>query len=411
MAERVGNAGTGFPSEMANRLIDLALDGSNEIELFGELCRGLRDFGVPLDRASIGLDTLHPILLGQHLIWTPEQDVAQETYQRVNFEETELAWAESPFHYLESRNAEKLRQRLDAPDPSPFFPVYEELRAQGLRDYLVLLRSLEKEKRFAEVDCVYSSWASRAAEGFSESDIAAIEQLFPFFSLALKQHITSDIAQTLVETYLGRDAGRRVLGGGIERGVAESIRAVLWLSDLKGSTKIVDSLPPDELMIFINDYAECIVEALHEQDGQILKFMGDGILAFFPVGEGSASEIAGACSRGLAAAEAAFERVDGVNQKREGASLPTTEFGVALHLGEVLYGNIGSRDRLDFTVIGPSVNELSRMEALARNLDQRIIISTAFAEARRADDSRLVSLGRYALRGVKAPQELYTLSH
>ena len=138
--------------------------------------------------------------------------------------------------------------------------------------------------------------------------------------------------------------------------------------------------------------------------------MGDGILAFFPVGAGSETEVAEACARAVAAAEVAFKGIDGLNLKRAAASLPTTEFGVALHLGEVLYGNIGSRDRLDFTVIGPSVNELSRMEALARNLDQRIIISTAFAEASRAQSSRLVSLGRYALRGVKAPQELYTLS-
>lgn len=399
---------------LAREMAALALDGADEVALFGVLCDGLVTLGLPLHRAMIGLDTLHPILIGQRLIWAPGQGVTQETYQRVNIEQSEQAWSESPFDYLDKRKEEKLRQRLDGPAPEPYFPVYDELRDEGLRDYLVLLRSLEKESRFGEIDCVYSSWATRTAEGFSEEDIAVIEGIFPFFSLALKQMITADIAQTLVETYLGRDAGRRVLGGHIERGVADSIRAVLWLSDLKGSTKIVDTLPPDELMIFINDYAQCIVEAIHAEEGQVLKFMGDGILAFFPVGEGSDRELAEGCARAVAAAEAAFRRVEELNRTREAASLPTTEFAVALHFGEMLYGNVGSRDRLDFTVIGPSVNELSRMEAMSRNLDQRIVISTAFAEASKGEASplvvpRLISLGRYALRGVQAPQELYTL--
>lgn len=408
-------SGSGFPAALASRMAGLALDGADELCLFQALCEGLTALGLPLHRITIGLDTLHPILIGQRLIWTPEQGVVQETFQRVHLERSEQAWAESPFHYLESRKEERLRQRLDEAAPEPFFPVYEELRAEGLRDYLVLLHSLEKERRFGEIDCVYSSWATRDEGGFSDDDLAAIEGVFPFFSLALKQMITADIAQTLVETYLGHDAGQRVLGGRIERGVSDSIQAVLWLSDLKGSTKIVDTLPPDELMVFINDYAECIVEALHAQGGQVLKFMGDGILGFFPVGDGSAEACAAGCAQAAAATEDAFRRLAELNGRREAAGLPTTDFAVALHFGEMLYGNIGSRDRLDFTVIGPSVNELSRMEALARNLDQRIVISTAFAEASGGEPApdlvpRLVSLGRYALRGVQAPQELYTLS-
>lgn len=402
------------PSALARRLVEMSLAGATETDLFRTFCERLRALGVPIDRATIGLDTLHPILLGQRLIWTPEEELFQETYDRAYVEQSEQVWSESPFHYLESRGERKLRQHLDEENPHPAFSVYDDLRAEGLRDYLVLLRSLDKDSRFGEIDCVYSSWASRAAEGFSDADIAVIEEVFPAFGLALKQHITADIAQTLVETYLGRDAGRRVLDGRIERGVAESIRAVLWLSDLMGSTKIVDTLPPDELMIFVNDYAECIVESIHEQNGQVLKFMGDGVLAFFPVGEGSAEELATACARAIDASQAAVRRVEELNLRRQAAALPTTQFVVALHFGDMLYGNIGSRDRLDFTVIGPSVNELSRMEALARNLDQRVVISTAFADAARGEPAprvvqTLVSLGRYALRGVQVPQELYTL--
>ena len=223
-------------------------------------------------------------------------------------------------------------------------------------------------------------------------------------ALVVKASSAAWIARTLMETYLGRDAGRRVLRGDIERGVTRTIRAIIWFSDLRGFTRIADSAPREQLVPLLNDYAECLASAIHAHGGQVLKFMGDGLLAIFELGEDGA-----ACSRALDAAGHAQAAAAEINRRRTADGLPTTGFGLALHVGDVLYGNIGSLDRLDFTVVGPAVNEAARIEALCGSLEQAVIVSSAFVEAGPECRARLVSLGRYALRGVARPQELFTL--
>jgi adenylate cyclase len=179
---------------------------------------------------------------------------------------------------------------------------------------------------------------------------------------------------------------------------------VLWYSDLRGFTKIAESLPSEELIQFLNEYFECLVDPVHERGGQVLKFMGDSVLAIFPVDSGP-----DVCRTALDASDDALERVKALNVRRKADGLTTTEIYVAMHLGDVNYGNIGSRDRLDFTVVGPAVNEVTRIEDMCRTLEQTVVISSAFAEAAGGCTDRLVSLGRYALRGVRQPQELFTL--
>jgi adenylate cyclase len=207
---------------------------------------------------------------------------------------------------------------------------------------------------------------------------------------------------TLMETYLGRDAGRRVLGGRIMRGVAERIDAVIWFSDLRGFTRIADTAP-EQAIPLLNDYSDAIVSAIHEHGGDVLKLIGDGTLAIF-----TAANRTNACGAALSAAVAAREGIAELNRRRVADGRPVTEMYLGLHLGEVFYGNVGSRERLDFTVIGPAVNEASRIAAMCRSVDQPVLMSSAFAgvgDIRR----RLVSVGRYALRGVARPQELFTL--
>jgi adenylate cyclase len=207
---------------------------------------------------------------------------------------------------------------------------------------------------------------------------------------------------TLMETYLGRDAARRVLSGRIMRGVADRIDAVIWFSDLRGFTRITDSTP-EQIIPLLNDYADAIVSAINAHGGDVLKLIGDGILAIF-----TAADRAHACAAALAAAMVARSEVTTLNQRRAGNGLPVTDMYVGLHVGEVFYGNIGSTERLDFTVVGPAVNETSRIAAMCRSVEQPVLVSAAFANVdgmRR----RLVSVGRYALRGVAQPQELFTL--
>ena len=205
-----------------------------------------------------------------------------------------------------------------------------------------------------------------------------------------------------METYLGRDAGRRVLSGRIMRGFADRIDAVIWFSDLRGFTRITDSAP-EQVIPLLNDYADVIVSAIHAQGGDVLKLIGDGILAIF-----AAADRANACAAALTAATATRSEVVALNIRRARDGLQVTDMYVGLHVGEVFYGNIGSTERLDFTVVGPAVNETSRIAAMCRSVDQPVLVSEAFANVD-GMRGRLVSVGRYALRGVAQPQELFTL--
>jgi adenylate cyclase len=223
-------------------------------------------------------------------------------------------------------------------------------------------------------------------------------------ALTLKSASLTRIAGTLVETYLGRDAGRKVLGGRIARGVADRIEAVLWFSDLRNYTRISDSADPEQIIPLLNEYADAILSTIHGHEGDILKLIGDGTLAIF-----TAADRATACHAALTAALEARRAVAVVNQRRMAASLPTTDMYLGLHVGEVYYGNIGSEERLDFTVVGPAVNEVSRIASMCRSLDQPVLTSSAFASAIGEPKRLLVSVGRYALRGVERPQSLFTV--
>jgi adenylate cyclase len=224
-------------------------------------------------------------------------------------------------------------------------------------------------------------------------------------ALSIKCVSLARIAETLVETYLGRDAGRRVLGGRIRRGVAETINAALWFSDLREFTRIADQAAPQHIIPFLNDYAEAVISAIHDHGGDVLKLIGDGILAVFA---GDTAEMA--CRHAMAAETALYGRLAELNDRRAGEDLPVTEAYLGLHVGDVFYGNIGSKDRLDFTVVGPAVNEVSRIAAMCRSVDRSVLVSEAFAGAMtEAERARLVSVGRYALRGVERPQHLFTI--
>jgi adenylate cyclase len=275
-----------------------------------------------------------------------------------------------------------------------------------MTDYVAITDRFAAEGIIGDMDCVYSSWTTDAPAGFRDADVADIGRLTPVLALTLKAASLARIARTLVRTYLGRDAGRRVLEGRIARGIADQIEAVLWFSDLRSYTRISDTAAPGEIIPLLNDYADAIISAIHEHGGDVLKLMGDGTLAIF-----TAEDRSHACQSALAAATAARQSVAAVNRRRAAESLPTTDMYLGLHIGEVFYGNIGSKERLDFTVVGPAVNEVSRIASMCRSVDQPLLVSSAFAAALGESRSRLVSVGRYALRGVSRPQDLFTLAN
>jgi adenylate cyclase len=392
-----------------NQLADLTawiseagLAGLSETATLTGFCERARTIGLPLARANVVIDTLHPIYEGRAFTWRREKGETRLTEFGRNDERTDL-WERSPFYRLELTGESLLRRRLSAENEAEF-PIFADLRAEGITDYLAITNRFAAEGIIGEMDCVYSSWATDAPQGFQDSDIDALSKLMPLFALTLKSASLTRIAGTLVETYLGRDAGRKVLSGRIVRGVADRIEAVLWFSDLRNYTRISDSAVPEQIIPLLNEYAGAILSAIHEREGDVLKLIGDGTLAIF-----TAADRFSACHAALTAALEARRAVAEVNERRMAANLPTTDMYLGLHVGEVFYGNIGSDERLDFTVVGPAVNEVSRIASMCRSLDQPVLTSSAFASAIGEPKRLLVSVGRYALRGVGRPQDLFTL--
>jgi adenylate cyclase len=389
---------------LAGWVTEAGLIGRTENELMAGFCSRLIDAGVPLFRALVILDTLHPIYEGRAFRWRSDDPRSAEIVEYGRTSEGEAAenWRRSAFFHLLQSGGTAMRRRLAAGDPADFATV-EQARDEGATDFLALVHRFAAEGVIGEMDCVYSAWSADAADGFSEEDAVALKRLAPFLELAIKSAALARMAGTLAETYLGRDPGRRVMSGRIERGVAEKIGAVLWYSDLHGYTHISDTAPPEQIIPLLNDYAEVVISAVHGHGGDVLKLVGDGTLAIF-TGENRRE----GCLAALAAAAQMREGAARLNQNRGRAGLPTTAVYLALHVGDVFYGNVGSKDRLDFTVIGPAVNEVSRILAMSRSVEQDVLLSASFADALGPElRRRLVSVGRYALRGVAQPQELF----
>jgi adenylate cyclase len=384
------------------------LVGTPEPELLRGFCERAVTAGLLLARAVVVIDTLHPVYEGRVFRWrrdaVPDESPVVEYGRTSEGGEAAVSWRRSPFYRLLETGGSTLRRNLARGDPADF-AIIEELRAQGQTDYLALIHRFAADGVIGEMDCVYSSWTTDAPSGFEDGQVEALSRLVPGLALAVKCASLARIAGTLVETYLGRDAGRRVLSGRISRGVAERIGAVLWFSDLRGYTRITDTAAPEQIIPLLNDYAEAIISAIHEAGGDVLKLIGDGTLAIF-----EADEPARACRCALAAEGLARRRVEALNERRAAEGLPLTRAYLGLHIGEVFYGNIGSRDRLDFTVVGPAVNEVSRIAAMCRSAEQDVLLSSTFAAAAgEGDRAGFVSVGRYALRGVGRAQELFTL--
>jgi adenylate cyclase len=392
-------------------LAKAGLRGEPEAALVTGFCERAVAAGLPISRAQVFIDTLHPVYEGRLVRWgyDPSRPVVQE-YGRtgspggVSDLEPEAVerWRASPFFHMLQTGESLLRRRVTA-ESEPEFPVLRDYRAAGMTDYIAIINRFAPEGIIGEMDCIYSSWVTARADGFTDADIAALKRVVPTLALAFKAAALARMTRTLMETYLGRDAGRRVLSGRIMRGVAERIDAVIWFSDLRGFTRITDSAP-EQVIPLLNDYADVVVSAIHARGGDVLKLIGDGILAIF-----TAADRARACAATLAAATTARTEVAALNVRRARDGLPVTDVYLGLHVGEVFYGNVGSTERLDFTVIGPAVNETSRIAAMCRSVEQPVLVSEAFANVD-GMRGRLVSVGRYALRGVAQPQELFTLA-
>jgi adenylate cyclase len=387
-------------------LIECGLAGASETELLHGFCDRCLQSGMDLSRAMTFIDTLHPIYEGRGFRWRNDgvEESSLVEYTRTNEGEAAANWQRTTFFHLLTTGADELRRRIGHGDPTDFSPL-ETMRAEGQTDYVALVHRFASDGVIGEMDCVYSSWTTRHPDGFGDADLAALRRLVPALALSIKCASLARIAGTLVEVYLGRDAGQLVLKGRISRGAADRISAVLWFSDLQGYTKITDTAPPDEIIPLLNDYADAVISAIYEAGGDVLKLIGDGALAIF-----RADDPADACRCALRAEAGLRRRLAALHERRMAEKRPVTMVYLGLHIGDVFYGNIGSDDRLDFTVVGPAVNEVSRIAAMCRSVDRSVVLSSDFAAATpEPERANLVSVGRYALRGVGRAQELFTL--
>jgi adenylate cyclase len=359
--------------------------------LLRQLCTRLLDLGLPLARASFHMRTLHPQLFGIGFYWHRGADEIRVFRAQHGIERTDV-FLKSPMRVL-FEGAGAVRQRLDLPDVEFAFPLFDELRADGLTDYVALPITFSDGKIHG------TTWSSDRPGGFETEHLTLIEDLLPVFSLLLEIHLNRRIAITLLDTYVGHRAGERILKGQITRGSGETIAAAIWYCDLRGFTELSERIGRDALIACLNDYFDSMAGAVEQHGGEILKFIGDAVLAIFPLEEEQA------CRRALQAALDARAAMAERNTRRRERGEETLGFGIALHTGEVMFGNIGSTNRLDFTVIGPAVNLTSRIERLCRMLGRDILVSEDFALACQARELR--PLGHHQLPGVERPVEVF----
>ncbi|MBY6140567.1 adenylate/guanylate cyclase domain-containing protein [Leisingera daeponensis] len=387
-------------------LMEQGLQGAPQQDLLQGYCQRLVAAGVPLWRFTVAQRAFHPKFGGLGFWWTREEGIRHEHYEYRESPREE--WLRSPFFYILEQDLEEYRERLEGGAPERF-PLLGELHGRGATDYFAAgVRFAPPEagpnNPLSPHEGMLASWSTDRKGGFSSRELDLIRTTLPHLGLALKSSSNRQMASDLLQVYLGRDAGRRVLSGEIQRGSSQQIDAVICLFDLKGFTQLSERLPGAELIDMLNGYFGLAVESVQSHGGNILKFMGDGMLAMFNLG--SIEEDAHAA---LAAANELCGKVRSFNAAREAEGLPTASYTLALHAGDILYGNIGAENRLDFTVIGQTVNQTARIADMHRSVGQSFIISEVVKNAAEGTGHDLVSLGRYMLRGVAEPIELYTI--
>jgi adenylate cyclase len=378
-------------------IIEQGLRGTDVGSLLSGFAERLTAEGMPLVRAYLALPTVNPTIRVYTHVWTRSTGMIVEG---VSHDRNALAFEESPFAYMMRTEQTSCHWLVDDPEARQF-AVFDDVRREGGTDYLARLFSFENTSA-PDLRGIGISFSSSRREGFRSEDVARIDALLPLLGLAAYRMTLFDLTVGMLDTYVGLSAGRRVLSGEIRRGFGTTMTAALLFADLRGFTSLADTAGLD-LIARLDRHLEAMADPVAEQGGEVLKFLGDGVLAAFPITEERSRE--SACAAAIQAARTALERNDVVNRVYTGET--ALGLDVALHCGDVFYGNIGAAGRLDFTVIGPAVNEVSRMEAICNNLDCSVILSESVASV---SPVPVRSLGRHRLRGIAAERELFTFA-
>lgn len=381
----------------ADGVIDWLTNGTRDErfidDIFAQMCIRLQQAGIPVKRATLHVLINHPQWLGARMMWSDgmrEAEIALVDYE-VRERPEYIGSAAHEIH----EGATELRERLEQDSSlGRKHALYDEMRAKGLTDYVAwpLYHTLGKRH--------IVTFATDRPGGFDDTHIAGLKKLLPVLALVSEIRIKNRLARTLLETYVGSHAGELILAGATRRGTGTTVRAAIMICDLRDFTKISDNWPRDDVIDLLNDYFDAMSEPIARHGGEILKFIGDGLLAIFPL---SAPD---ACANLLHAVAEARQAMVALNDRNSGTGRAPLNYGIGVHVGDVMYGNIGSTSRLDFTVIGPAVNMASRLEALTKTIGKKVLLSRAFAELVEKEFA-LEHVGQHAVRGFNEPIDLF----
>jgi adenylate cyclase len=370
-------------------VIAQALSGAEVDAIVMGCCNRLHAIGVPLARGFFSFSVLHPLHRAVGITWHHGEGTRVDDYPHTPQGVTDN-YRKSPFFYMRERGLDVLRCRLDLDRARYDFNIFSDLAREGLTDYMAFVIPFAADGDSG----LAGSWATELPDGFSDSEIETLARVQRRMAVAIKMAMQRQLMRNLAATYLGSGAGGRVLDGQIKRGDGETIRAAIFSTDLRGSTAMADRLPRQEYIATLNQFFDVVGGAVKSQGGEILSFIGDGMLAIFPTDDGNLQE---ACRRAYDAAVAAHAGMDALNRERTGRGEAALGFGIGLHEGEVMFGNVGVSDRLTFSVFGAAVNEVSRLDSLTKELGEPVLATDNFAFAL---PRAWRALGSFELKGV-----------
>lgn len=396
--------------DIADWLMTQALGSTSADKLLEQCSLRLNAAGIPLWRSNISFQILHPLYQAVSFSWYREQGMLPAE-QYAGTENASEDWQGSPYYFIVNNDLPFLRRRLTGPEALLDFSLLPELRDKGSTDYFAYAVSFDQQD-LLEIgsEGMVGSWTTDRPSGFSDGDIRSLMRIQQRLGVACKMIIKEQITRNVLGAYLGADAGEKVLQGQIKLGDGESTHSVIWFSDLRNSSGLADSMPPEEFIHLVNDYFQCTAGAVLANQGEVLRFIGDAVLAIFPIRVDGFSEKE-ACEKALDAGKDAIDKMINLNKIRKADGEEPLGFGLGLHVGDVMYGNIGIPERVEFSVVGPAANEVARLETLTKSLGHQILMSDHFARALELapGDRELVNLGKHELRGVGEPMEVFAL--
>jgi len=399
--------------ELADWLIARALVESKVEEIVEGCAQRLLAAGVPVWRTYLSYRTLHPLFASHTLIWRRGETI--DTMQSLHGDAfSSKQWLESPHRHMLDVNIPYMRRHLVGEDALLDFSVLEEFRDQGGTDYLAYVIAFDKgdEKDLPNPGLI-GSWMTDRPSGFSERDVQALTRIQTRLAVTCKMTIKEQLTRNVLSAYLGPDAGRQVLNGRIKRGDGEQIHAVIWFSDLRRSTELAESMPLEAFLGLLNDFFEAVAGSVLDHGGEVLRFIGDAALAIFPITDipedcypPTCPAHRSACEQALEAARDAIGRMQTLNARRQDSGQDALGFGIALHVGDVMFGNIGTPGRVEFSVTGPAANMAARIESMCKTLGRPLLFSDAFAAI---IPEHLESVGQHQLKGARDALEIFSL--